>query len=1106
MPYDDIVPRGATKGSKPDAGGAVLRTMPVLAVVKDNIDPVRSGRIRVYVGDFGGLDPNDSTNWVTVSYMTPFYGRTTSSAQKTGYGEFDKNPHSYGVWNSPPDIGTTVICIFINGDPNFGYYIGCVPEPEALQMVPAIGGTDYVIPNAGEANSLGGATRLPVTNLNTNNDNIADSANFLNVPKPIHSYVASTLMQQGLIKDPIRGVIGSSAQRETPSRVGWGVSTPGRPIYAGGYDENSIANAAKSGQDIYGLNVQARRGGHTFVMDDGDILGRDQLIRLRTALGHQILMSDDGQTLFIIHANGQSYIELGKEGTIDMYSTNSVNIRTQGDLNLHADNNININAKKDLNIFAENITTNADKEMAQRVGANFSTSVTGNHTVKVDGGMSLASAGEASVASKSVTFINGSKINLNTGSTGLVPQEVKPLTQVPHTDTLYDNIKGWNAAPAALNSIVSRAPAHAPWVGANKGVDVKVSGSASDALPAAPNPAVQSANTQANNTPTTTPPVTPSVAATVPTNTAISAAVDKNTTAAIVGQTAVAAATGPAADAVKKGAGVVQSENGPVAAIGKMAQSPKQMEDAQYLKAGSSARIDALIASGKSVEEAITPNMFTGKDGINNLDDYIKSKNAQVSAQVNIYQQAQTKLVQSGVITGRESGTQLGGLIMSTATLGLSSTVNFIKNSASSVTGLVSGAANIVSKTANSVLGSVSSMMSLGNKATNLAAGPMSGLSSLTTSITALAKNATSGVTGLFDVTKGLAASAYSSIVASLPKLKANEPNNVKDIAEQAAEKAQATGTNTAQKGLLDSLSGTATRLVSGTVGAITNVVKTAATSVTTTVGNIVAATKTMAGSATGLSMLPGSDKAVATVVNNANNVSTVIPGAESVKNLINTANIPGASSIAAPANTLGTNVLNATNNIGGNLANNLQQLKNGSTSLTQIASAGLPAAAAAELNGAINSLTKNSPIPIRMPVFASNTFSRDGISTQMSSLLGSSKIPLPNYKGNDATNGTTPGESLLEKQTQTLSEIAALTDKNFDLIKTERDARNALSEAKKTLPQGSPELVTLENAYKLAKEAVVANEKQIASLRQRDNTIARSTNNTGDTTGTESV
>ena len=116
------------------------------------------------------------------------------------------------------------------------------------------------------------------------------------------------------------------------------------------------------------MTLVSRRGGHSIVMDDGDVTGKDQLIRLRTALGHQILMSDDGQTLFIIHANGQSYIELGKEGIIDMYATNSVNIRTQGDLNLHADNNININAKNDLNIAANNIKINAETDISYRSG------------------------------------------------------------------------------------------------------------------------------------------------------------------------------------------------------------------------------------------------------------------------------------------------------------------------------------------------------------------------------------------------------------------------------------------------------------------------------------------------------------------------------------------------------------------------------------------------------------------------------------------------------------------------------------------------------------------------------------------------------------------
>jgi hypothetical protein len=228
----------------------------------------------------------------------------------------------------------------------------------------------------------------------------------------VHSYQASILSQQGLVRDPIRGVISSSAQRESPSRVGYGISTPGRPVYEGGYTDEQIADAAKEGSPAK-LKVIGRRGGHTFVMDDGDSLGRDQLVRLRTATGHQILMSDNGQTLMILHSNGQSYIELGKEGTVDIYSTNSINLRTQGDLNLHADNNVNIHAKKDMNFYAENMNFTTEKEMNQRVGSNYKGFTSGTHTEKVSGAMSFESSGESSFASSSVTYINGSIINLN---------------------------------------------------------------------------------------------------------------------------------------------------------------------------------------------------------------------------------------------------------------------------------------------------------------------------------------------------------------------------------------------------------------------------------------------------------------------------------------------------------------------------------------------------------------------------------------------------------------------------------------------------------------------------------------------------------------------
>ena len=483
MAQDYFKPKGQLPASKPDSGGGVIRNTPTLAIVKNNIDATRGGRIQVYLEDFGAPDPEDSSSWVTVSYMSPFFGATPGSAsnQKDDYGTYTQNPSSYGMWFSPPDIGSTVICIFINGDPSYGYYIGSVLQPELLQMIPAIGASPDIVANGPESAGLGGATLLPVTNINTNNSAITDGVGFLTAPKPVHSYSSSIYFQQGLIRDSIRGPITSSALRESPSRVGWGVSTPGRPIYQGGFtDNNVLTSGIKSSTES--LKLVSRRGGHSIVMDDGNVIGKDQLIRLRTALGHQILMSDDGQTLFIIHANGQSYIELGKEGTIDMYATNSVNIRTQGDLNLHADNNININAKKDLNIQADNIKINAETDISYRSGGNFSGYTLGTFTVKVNGSMSMGAGGEGSYASAGTMYVNGSKINLNTGSTSVTPAEVPKIPVVTHTDTLFDKVKGWLAAPGYLLSIVSRAPAHAPWANANQGVDVKVNNNSSKAF------------------------------------------------------------------------------------------------------------------------------------------------------------------------------------------------------------------------------------------------------------------------------------------------------------------------------------------------------------------------------------------------------------------------------------------------------------------------------------------------------------------------------------------------------------------------------------------------------------------------------------------------
>lgn len=560
---DDFKPRGQPKNTRADAGNAPLAPYPVWGIVKYNFDDTRQGGIRVFIADGTAKDPNDSTNWSKPIYPLGFYGRTIGDAPKSGFGTFKTNPASYGVWHSPPDVGTKVVCIFINGDPNYGYYLGGVYDPDALYSVPAIAGTKDVLMNEAEGSSYGGAVVLPVTNLNDNSPEASAPEKYVDAPKPVHSYQASILFQQGLHRDPVRGVISSSAQREAASRVGWGVSTPGRPIYQGGMTDDSIASELQDGSDPGKFKIVARRGGHSLVMDDGDIIGRNNLIRLRTSTGHQITMSDDGQTLFIIHSNGQSYVELGKEGTVDIYSTNSFNVRTQGDLNLHADRNINIHAEKNLNIRAENIHVQAEGTYKLRVLKDYAESISGKLTSLIAGAYAVKAGGQASMVAGAEAFVVGTKVNLNSGDPATTPEAVDPIKAVAHTDTLFDQQKGFIAAPGKLLSIASRAPAHTPWANAGQGTDAKTELGASANLPPSPKPAVSEVNqAAAESTPPSAATSVSSSAVQAGTN-AVSSALNKNATNALLGSGAQALANNPlTAKAQQAKAGIAKLPGG----------------------------------------------------------------------------------------------------------------------------------------------------------------------------------------------------------------------------------------------------------------------------------------------------------------------------------------------------------------------------------------------------------------------------------------------------------------------------------------------------------------------------------------------------------------
>jgi hypothetical protein len=471
--------RGRPGNYKFDRGGVAAEMGPYIGIVVNNVDAVRAGRLQVYIEEFGATNsdgtPNltDTTLWRTVSYCPPFYGSTPINVGSTsaGVGTYPGNRNTYGMWFTPPDLGVRVVCFFVGGDPSQGIYIGCVPDSGSNHMVPAIGATNKYVPgNAKQKQIFADTPALPVTEINVLNNAINENPRFYDQPKPVQSVVAGILVQQGLNKDPIRGPIRSSSQRESPSSV-YGISTPGTAIYQGGADPKTIRSQLEKGeikpQDIA---VIGRKGGHTFVMDDGDLDGKDTLIRIRTAKGHQITMSDDGDCFFITHANGQTWMEFGKQGTVDVYSTNSINLRTQGTLNLHADKNINMYAGGSIKMKAQDkLFVEAAKTMVLNSLDKLVLSAKKYLGLRSDGPVAVKSK-IGSWEATSALNLKGKVINLNGAPTVPVP-EIPELPTFKLAGTEFNPSVGWEVKPGLIETIVTRAPTHEPYPYHGKGVN-----------------------------------------------------------------------------------------------------------------------------------------------------------------------------------------------------------------------------------------------------------------------------------------------------------------------------------------------------------------------------------------------------------------------------------------------------------------------------------------------------------------------------------------------------------------------------------------------------------------------------------------------------------
>ena len=328
---------------------------PYIAIVKDNVDATKMGGLKVLIPSLSGTDEGPASMLYDVKYLMPFYGakspNATAGKNITEQYDYASSQHSYGMWMVPPDIDSRVMVTFVEGKVSQGYWFGCVQEPYINHMMPGIAaskytqlqGTDPGEAEAQQKTEVYGTDVVPAGEVNRQLFAYAGAAGIDKQQKPIHPF-ANTLRDQGLIQDTVRGTTTSSARRESPSAV-FGISTPGRI--------NEAEKKFRLGPNDAKKEGSATRGtGHTFVMDDGDAAGDNQLIRLRTGSGHQLLMHDTKGVVYLANGSGNVWMEFSDDGSIDIYAGGGINIRSKGDMNFHSEKDINMYANNNFKIKA----------------------------------------------------------------------------------------------------------------------------------------------------------------------------------------------------------------------------------------------------------------------------------------------------------------------------------------------------------------------------------------------------------------------------------------------------------------------------------------------------------------------------------------------------------------------------------------------------------------------------------------------------------------------------------------------------------------------------------------------------------------------------------
>lgn len=411
------------------ASDGITQDFITLGTVVDTNDPQQMGRVRAVCPQWGDTFDQDVTDVPWAIYCTPFGGQVSVGTRGPGIQD-SEGGIAYGMW-AIPKIGAQVLIMCVDGDPKYRVYIGCVYDQHVPHTLPH---GRFMFDDHPELEKRGGDMRPfgPYTSrekaVNPLYDNLKQA--FGNKSEPNYEWRsrAADHTVSSVDLETLNHTYGKVADDRDFAYDDWNSNQ--------GYQASRLnphaptLNGKNTDSMVYSLTSP---GFHAISMDDRMENCR---LRLRTTSGHQIIMDDTNERIYIATAKGNNWIELDQDGNIDMYTTNKVNVRAAKDINFTSDETIRMHAKKGIHMYsgdeirmqavadihiksATNIRAHADASIFAQAGAEFN--------AKCGSDMKLDAGAQMNLLAGGNIVETGAQIHLNGPSAAAAsPASEKP--------------------------------------------------------------------------------------------------------------------------------------------------------------------------------------------------------------------------------------------------------------------------------------------------------------------------------------------------------------------------------------------------------------------------------------------------------------------------------------------------------------------------------------------------------------------------------------------------------------------------------------------------------------------------------------------------------